>query len=884
MRGCVAAVLLLLSSSFSLDLHAQCSFAPRYSGQFRSTVHDVAVDGSFLWTATGYGVQLLEADDVVDAAALPGSTRVIAAGGNGLAYAGSGSKLVVLRRNGRRIEIVRSIDAPAAVNDVVLAGSNLFVATRNGIAHYDLVDPTNPVRTTAVLTTSRSNVTSLSLARDQLYAADGDQTVEIFNVSIPSLPQRTGALEALPRSGAVHATADGFVFVSDEIGRNSDIFGGTSRLARVPYGSTSFAASGGVFFVAGNDRTLRAISLADPARPAELFERQLVPLGGTSNVISEIVRSGDTLYVAAGDLGLLTFDVSTLAAPYPLLSYGGGATTSALILPGSVPRAYFTDGGGTLVETSLELATLRTTQNPGVPSILHDSRGSDLLMSTGSKLSLLSFGSTTPLEFTFRANVADAAILDDNTIVALLSDEAKSVWTVPATAGATPQQLDLGGAKISYLAHSGSTWALSEVREDGTTVIHMPAKKLTVNGAATGGLAINTTHAAFFNFSGLNLLDLASGAVTTLPSSSDVFPRQLLFAGTDLLVLGDRALTVWDTATRTRTRTHTLPANAARMHAGAGRVVVATDEGMLVLDYLAELPDLTREPSRNHYYTKAVTGRDRLYLFGDDGVDVYSTEGLTPVHVTSAREPGMVDVAATPEQFFTLAGDGTVTAWSRAGAQMARTVISDGPDSQPLSIFTAGDAVWVTLSKGCTGGTCEKRTLVLDPRTLAVTFSFAGGVTDVTTSGTRAFALLDLPDEIAAFDLTNPLVPVMTAHVAAPPSALSIAFANNSVLVLGEKLYSYSQALVSTGERFDASASTEQQIEVIGNCALVIGRGENPELYNAGTLANPATIDVPSPAQVIATQPGRVYVLTEHSIEIWTSAAVAPPVRRRSAR
>jgi hypothetical protein len=450
MRGRVAAVFFLLLS-FSLESGGQCSYEPRYSGQFRSTVYDVAVDGAFVWTATGYGVQLFEANEVIDAVALPGDTRAIVAGANGLAYAGSGTKLVVLRRNGQSIEVVRTIDAPGAINDLLIT-THLFAATRNGIAHYDLVDPTTPMRTSAVLTTSRANVTSLSLARDQLYAADGDLTVEIFNVSIPSLPQRTGALEALPRSGAVHATAEGLVFVSDDIGLSTDVFGGTSRITRVPYGSTSFAAAtGGAIFVAGNDRTLRALSLADPTRIAELYERQLAPTGGTANGIFELVRSGNTLYVAAGDLGLLTFDVSSLVPPYPLLSYGGIPTSSALIIEGSVPKAYFGDAHGTITETSLELATLRESFDPGVTRVIHDSRGSDLLISSGTKVSLLSFGAPATLEFTFPANVTQAAILTD-TIVALLANQ--SVWTVKATAGSTPEAVDLGGAKISHLARS----------------------------------------------------------------------------------------------------------------------------------------------------------------------------------------------------------------------------------------------------------------------------------------------------------------------------------------------------------------------------------------------------------------------------------------------
>lgn len=880
MRGRVAAVLLLLSS-LSLDSFGQCGYVPRYSGQFRATVYDVAVDGAFLWTATGYGVQLLETTsrgpEVADAAAVAASTRAIAPNGTGLAYAGSGSKIVVLRRNGRSIEVVRSIDAPGAVNDIIVTATHLFVATRNGVAHYDLIDPANPRPTNAVLTTSRANVTSLALASNTLYAADGDTTVEFFNVSIPSVPQRTGAIETQLRAGEVHVGGDGFVYVSDEIGQNTDVFAGSARVARVPYGSTSFAATAtGALFVAGGDRTLRALDLSNTTRPAELFEQQLAPTGGTSNDIFELVRSNNTLYVAAGDLGLLTFDIAALTQPFPMVGYGGGATTSALVIEGSAPKAYFTNAAGSITETSLQLATLRSA-SPG-PSIVHDSRGSDLLLSADKKVSIASLEATA-FDATFRAAVSEAFVVGDS-VMALLADQ--SVWSVKTTAGSTPQQVDTGGAKISYLARFGSSYALAEVREDGTTVLHLPSKKYTIEGAATGGLALNATHAAFFTFRGVNLVDLATGAVTVLPDSTGVLPRQLLFAGTDLLVLGERTLQVWNTITRTLARSHPLPANAVRMHAGAQRAMIATDEGMLAINYLAKLPELVAEPDVNRYYTKAVAGREQLYLFGQDGVDVYSTvTGLAPRFVTAVREPGLIDVAATAGMFYTLGGNSEVTAYSSAGVPVARTVVELGADTQPQAIFTAGEAVWVTISAGCLSGVCQQWTAVLDPQSLAVAGMMEGGVTGLFVAGTRAYALLDEPREIAVFDISQPVLPGLIAHAAAPPSASSIAVANNRVLVLGDKLHTYSPALAATGAHLDASAAPAAHIAIAGSCAVITGRGDNPELYDAATLTAASTqLEVPSNVRSIATQSGRVYLLTEHSIEVWALDPAAPSKRR----
>ncbi|HYR27845.1 MAG TPA: hypothetical protein VEU30_05235, partial [Thermoanaerobaculia bacterium] len=568
----------------------------------------------------------------------------------------------------------------------------------------------------------------------------------------------------------------------------------------------------------------------------------------------------------------------SLAPPFPLLSYGSGATTSALIVDGSTPKAYFATSGGTITETSLELATLRTSANPGIATTIHDSRGSDLLISSGPTTSLFSFSGTT-FQATFRADVKQAVILTD-TIVALLTDG--SVWTVRTTAGSTPTQVDLGGALIAYLARSASTYALAEGRDDGTTVIHIPSasKRFPVEGFVTGGLALSATRAAFFTFRGINLVDINSGAVTVLPGSTGFIPRQFQFAGNDLLVLGDRTLAVWNTATGALTRTHALPANAVGMHAAAGRAAIATDEGMISLAYAAQLPDLVSEPAVNRYYSKVLTGRDRLYLFGDDGVDIFSTlPGLAPRFVSSADEPGLIDIAATGEMLFTLAGDGAVTAYSHAGVRVASTFVTLGEDSQPDAIFTAGEAVWVTLSHGCQSSVCKKTTVIVDPASLNPVGTIEGGVVDLSVAGTTAYAIFDLPGDLAAFDIRKPLQPTMTAHATAPPNATSIALSGDTVYVLGDAGYLYTPALVAKGEFLPVASTTNQQVIGADTCPIVIGRSDNPQLIGPAAL-----IEVPSPVRSMAIQGDRVYLLTEHSIEVWTRSAPAPATRRRSAR
>ena len=52
----------------------------------------------------------------------------------------------------------------------------------------------------AVFVTSRANVVSLALSNATLFTADGDSSVEAFNISIPSIPNGVGAI-ASQRSG-----------------------------------------------------------------------------------------------------------------------------------------------------------------------------------------------------------------------------------------------------------------------------------------------------------------------------------------------------------------------------------------------------------------------------------------------------------------------------------------------------------------------------------------------------------------------------------------------------------------------------------------------------------------------------------------------------------
>ncbi len=874
MRGRVAVPFLLSLSSFLFPLtsEAQCNWTPRLSIPFRTTALDVAADGANVWLATSYGVQLLTNDGtrIADTVALPGATRVVSPDGRGLAYAGSGSRVYVLRNDANNITIVRAVDAGATVNDILISGSYLFVATANGIAHFDLLDPANPTRTSASLFTSSANVLSLASASSRLYAADNDTSVEVFNISIASAPQHTSTLATL-RATSVHATADGTVYVSDALGLNTDVFAaGTTKLGRLATGTNAFAAaSNGVHFSAGAERTIRAIDFTSTTIVKERFETQLAPTAGTDNVIHAMARSGNKLYVAAGDIGLAIVDVSNIAPPFPVVAYRSGATTSVAI---AGDRAWFANAAGDITEMAIDASgiALNTVRTWTGGTLVHQADGSSLLTSNGAKATLWSLAPATPTgtDTTFPATIKNAAIVN-GTIVALLEDG--NVW-----AGA--QQVAL--PKMAFMGASGANVVFAQLTIDGKTVLHRygSAQTMTINGTAIGGVAVSSTEAAVFTFAGVNVVDLASGAVRVLADSPQIFPRQIAMAGTNVLLLDKRTLYVFDGERLIREQQ--LPAEGVAIAAKSSTAVLATNDGTAAISYLATQPSPSI-PFGNTFYTKLAQGGDRTYLMAGDSIDIFTSVTHFEKKITS---PGMIDFAATSDALFTLAANGVVTAYSRWGVPYATFTIDEGSDAQMLSIDTAGNAVWVSLSKGCTTGGCQKKTLVLDPASLAPAATLTGGITDVVTSGTRAYALVDFPSEIRVFNIADPLHPSQLIAAAAPPSGTSIAAYSGRVYVAGDRLYEYVESTLLLKNTHLAAVTPDkaQQVRVDASCLVITARGASPEGYDAATMAPAATFEVPSGVRAISAQNGTLTLLTGHSVEVWSTSGTTPRKRRAS--
>jgi len=114
---------------------------------------------------------------------------------------------------------------------------------------------------------------------------------------------------------------------------------------------------------------------------------------------------------------------------------------------------------------------------------------------------------------------------------------------------------------------------------------------------------------------------------------------------------------------------------------------------------------------------------------------------------------------------------------------------------------------------------------------------------------------------------------------------MSIAYSNGTIYVLGDGLASYSEAsLTKTADLFTATSNPDEHIRIDGNCAIITGRDSSPQLFTLPQFAPATSFATPSIARMVSWQPGTFYVLTDHSLEIWSMAPLPKPPRLHPAR
>ena len=582
--------------------------------------------------------------------------------------------------------------------------------------------------------------------------------------------------------------------------------------------------------------------------------------------------------MGAGDIGIVDYDVSAFTAPFPMRSTAFAGATSIV----SLGDNFYVGLPNGVTEFSQGLIRKRSWDGSR-SDIVQDGANGFLLTSSDKSATLWALDTVGAVgTANFRASIVDA-VLVGTTGYAVLSD--RSLWSVDfSQASSTPQAIVTTGIQPVSIARSGTAIAIADTRSAGTTIVALlGGNNVTVPGLATTGLTLSGTTAAVQTFLGIVLIDLSSGTTTVLPQSKDVVARQLLLSGTTLLELTDATLRVWNTQTQQKTADVIVPDAPVAMHLAPGSTVadVVTGSGVvtIALDRLTRMPSSVAVPNGNSYYKKTITSATRIGLVDARGVDLFTT---TMQYAGSIRAAGIVDVAASDSAIYTLSGNLNVTAWSPAGTQLATAAINEGADAQALSIATVNGAVWVSIVRGCSMGSCQKKIIIFDNQ-LSQTISLAGAITDVVTSATRAYAITDLPAEIRVIDINDPTHPAIIASPAA--SGMSIAYSNGTIYVLGDGLASYSEgSLTKTPDLLTATSNPDEHIRIDGNCAIITGRDSTPQLFTLPQFAPATSFVTPSTARMVSWQPGTFYVLTDHSLEIWAMASLPKPPRLHPAR
>lgn len=914
-------LLFVLFSLFSSSLGAVCDYVPFHSRPYRGSALDVAIDGTDLWVATSYGVMLYDASPNPPiprgGIALPGTTNRVRVGA-GVVYAASGTSIYVIRKDGRSLRNVRSLDLGATINDLLFSGLYLYAATATGVVQVDVTVADAPRIATRLATTSGQ---AFSLARlgTTLYAADGDNSLEAYSIAFEALPQKIGTVSSLPRSSQV-LTTNNRLFVSDGI--QTEIFSGSGtslvRIGILPTRAvrSAFPSAGDAAFVAGSDRTLRAIDLANPSIPVTLFQFDIPPSPGTINRIEAMTGIAGRLYVAAGDIGVVTFNTDGFAQPFPIRSYSEPGLRSPIAVGSMVVaagetglRLFSVTSDGSL----LSLGTWDTQQR----STSQDSEGTLLLTSSGRSVTLWDLSQQPPRQVStvmLRAQVR-SAVLVDRTAVVLLDD--RSVWKADLSqaAGTLTQQTVAGAPTL--LARSGTSVILGEVSsEDGKTTLRYygsadlaaEPRVMTLDGAATGGLALSGSTAAVITFRGISLIDFgaAAPAVRTLPSSASIIPRDLAFQNDILFVLGPTSIHVWNTAQGVLQRTIDLGGDATSLAQRpiGGSVVLAGESGLSSVQFQAatRLPSLVPTyPNPNAFWRKLSVADSLLMLSDGRSIEVFRiSEGRAPALLQRITPPvQFVDVTAAGSTIYTLNVNRTVSGIRLDGSSAGEMRIDESPDSVPLAMRNVAGALWVSFTRGCATGACERRTIILDPRAgaLVQTTSFAGELKDINAAGAKVVALFDMPAELRIFDVTNPVSPTLSGSRPSEGNPVSVALstAQRTVYALGEKLYAYDEAsLTKSGELMGAYQSdptgrvtyVDQKVRISGGCALVAGRAYSPQLFSitGPTSWTPSpTPAVPAAVKSFHIEGTTVYLLTDYSLEVW-STHPRPEVRRRAVR
>lgn len=898
----------------SADAIAQCGSRHVYSGAFRASAHDVELDGRDLWAATSYGVALYDTSfdppRVVTSIALPGATtrvRVL----QGRAYAASGDRVFVVRKAGGRLEVAGSVSLGDGVliNDLIHVAPYLYAATSTGVVQLDLANPNAPAVATRLSTTTGR---ALSLARfdNFLYAADGDNTVEIYSIQLPSFPQKVNVVGALRQSTSVRV-AGNKLFVSDGTQTQTFSAGGNppASLGLAPgVGTTALHALGGnVVAAGGNGRHLRLVDFTIPNQATTLFDYEASSSRGTINRIEAITGAGSKLYAAAGDIGIISVETANFRAPFPLRATLVGSAESVVRTASGIVVAPSTGGLVLYTVNADDSLSKSVSWDSGRVSRLLDAQGTIVASTTGRSVFIWNIAPTSPTtdsSGTFPKNVEDAILLGTS-IYALLEDG--TVWRADITQKPlVPSLVAFGGVTFSALSRSGNAVAAVRLLDTGNSVIHYwsdgdfskGAQTKEVEGAATSGVAVTPQGlTAVATFKGLTVVSFPAGSVSIL---GGILPgRDIAFAGSHVVFATGSSLQIFESSPVKLVASHALPQPAVSLQRGEAGTpfFAATTDGVAAVRVTgaAPVPTASLAPMSNSYFRSMAVAPGKIALLDGSTVETYSiaTSGTPRGGNRFSVDPLASDIAADPAHVFIMTRNGRVISYGYGGYEERRLTLP-GTDLTALRMRVVAGALHVAFQEGCPFA-CAFKTAVIDPATLAITATYAGAILDATVSGATAFILVEQPGEVRSVDLRDPLRPVVSSSVASTGNPVSIAHSPSmkSVYVLGAKLYVYDDvSLASKGDLLSAYASdptgrtsyVDQRIRIVNDCVTIVSRGFAP---SSATLAAPATLGamtpVPTPAaaRLFDVVDGTWVYLTDYSLEVYTTK---PAGRRRPVR
>lgn len=880
-------------------------FRHTYSEGFRRPAFDVAIGDGVVWVADGYGVTVATRENpprLMASTALDGTTTRLAMQ-DGKAWIVSGKRLIRASWSGEEIVVEDVLDLDEEVFDIAGARGFLYLATASGIVQIDAAIPGSG---TVLQTTSG---VALSLATDgkTLIAADGDDTADVYNIEFPVLPQKIGVAELSIPGGSSVYDVGGTLLVSN--GRDSELFGSLrppfTSLGVFPFGASSAGTtSPGIVFSAGQDTTVRLVDVRLSAgRPAVLFEERLAPSAGTINRISRIRSDGNLVYLAAGDLGLQTYDIIDFGVPFPIVRSFVGRADRVVDLGngqivassnGAVPRLYTIDSSGALRETS------RWEDQHGVTALDHIQEVT-LVAQAGTARLVRPSGAVTG-QFSFNAAISGGVVIDDE-IWVVLSD--RTLWRAPVTGG-QPEKVSIPGATPSFVARGAGRFIVGTLNDDGSTTVHdvdradpSQSASITIPGAATSGAAVSGATVAVATFRGLSLLDVSGAKERLVSLGASGLPRALEAVGDEIIVLASSRLQ------RRKVSDGSLISELPLLSSGLAlsiedsstRVIVGADGGI----YTVDLASVASQPLRlgrlrESLFFEDVLAKDHaVHILEDDTVwsRILQNQRLSSTMNVIQFEGDIIGIATTRDGFCGLDSRGRLDCFDHAGRLGASGEIAALDDASFLSIHSVRDAVLVSLLEGCFGAGCRKRTVM---GTIASGVHLPGSeiegeIVALSASGQRFAVVTELPRELRLYEIADASAsPTLIASTAIDTENYAIALDDrrNAVYLIGQRVTAYALpslneigVVLESPDPGSGFSVRDQRIAIEGDRALVIGRSPELRIYR---LEGPASwvlersIPLPSMARRMVRSGTSFVILTDFSIEIVDSG---PPVERR---